>query len=147
MGPAEIEATALLGPLPKKELGHQLELVISDWFSKLVWSLLLQTTTTIGSASAFMIHTVYAYGALLYVLTDIVRRSVAELLEIICAMLGATHYRTTADLPQTRGQTEQAYRSILHHLPHQAEEHQKDPDIYLQPLTYACNLERTVHRK
>lgn len=43
--------------------------------------------------------------------------------------------------PQTSGQVEQLNKTIIARLRHYLTEHQRDWDINVQPLTYACNAQ------
>ena len=51
-------------------------------------------------------------------------------------MLGLKHYLTTAYHPQTNRQVERLNKTIAARLRHYTEEHQRDWDVYVQPLTY-----------
>ena len=62
----------------------------------------------------------------------------------MCALLGVRHYLTTAYHLQPNGQTERFNRTLVQRLRHYAEEHQRDWDDYVQPLTFAYNTQ--VHR-
>ena len=54
------------------------------------------------------------------------------------------HYLTTAYHPQTNGQTERFNRTLVQRLRNYVEEHQRDWDEYIQPLTFAYNTQ--VHQ-
>ena len=58
--------------------------------------------------------------------------------------MGIKHLTTTAYHPATNGQTERYNKTIVSRLRHYVNENQADWDDYLQPLTYAYNLQ--VHR-
>lgn len=61
--------------------------------------------------------------------------------DTICAMLRVRRYLMTAYSFQTVGQTERLNETIVQRLPHYVEEYQRYWDIYLQPLTFAFNLQ------
>ncbi|CDF32918.1 unnamed protein product [Chondrus crispus] len=143
-GPLQFVAMDLLGPLPKTAHGNQHVLVITDRFSKLTRSIPLRTTTASVVANAFLDNWVYVYGAPRYVLTDNGPQFAAKFFDAVCALLGVRHYLTTAYHPQSNGQTERFNRTLVQRLRHYVEEHQRDWDDYLQPLTFAYNTQ--VHR-
>ncbi|CDF38306.1 unnamed protein product [Chondrus crispus] len=143
-GPMEFVAMDLLGPLPKTAHGNQHVLVITDRFSKLTHSIPLRTTTASVVASAFLDNWVYVYGAPRYMLTDNGPQFAAKFFDAVCALLGVRPYLTTAYHPQTNGQTERFNRTLVQRLRHYVEEHQRDWDDYVQPLTFAYNTQ--VHR-
>ena len=143
-GPLEFVAMDLLGPLPKTAHGNQHVLVITDRFSKLTRSIPLRTTTASVVANAFLDNWVYVYGAPRYVLTDNGPQFAAKFFDAVCALLGVRHYLTTAYHPQSNGQTERFNRTLVQRLRHYVEEHQRDWDDYVQPLTFAYNTQ--VHR-
>ena len=62
----------------------------------------------------------------------------------VCTLLGVRHYLTTAYHPQSNGQTERFNRMLVQRLRNYVEEHQRDWDDYVQPLTFAYNTQ--VHR-
>ena len=119
-------------------------MVITDRFSKLTCSILLQTTTASVVANTFLDNWVYVYGAPRYVLTDNGPQFAAKCFDAVCALLGVRHYLTMAYHPQSDGETERFNRTLVQRLRHYVEEHQRDWDDYVQPLTFACNTQ--VHR-
>ena len=104
----------------------------------------MRSTTAVAVAKAFLDNWVYPYGAPFYVLTDNGPQFVAKFFEAVCSMLGLQNYLTTAYHPQTNGQAERFDKTIATRLRHYIEEHQRDWDAYVQPLTYAYNMQ--VHR-
>lgn len=58
-----------------------------------------------------------------------------KLLDAFCAMLRVKQYLSTAYHPQRNGQTKRASKTILQRLRHYVEAHQKNWNIYFQPLT------------
>lgn len=111
--------------------------VVTDLFCQSVCSIPLRTTTATVVAHVFLDHLVYAYGAPAYVLTNNGRQFVPKFFDVICTRRGVKHHLTTAYYPQTSGQTGQLNKTIVQRLCHYVEKHQRDRDIYLQPLTYA----------
>ena len=143
-GPLEFVAMDLLGPLPKTKRGNTFVLVITDRYSKLTRAIPLKATKATDIAMAFLDTWVYVYGAPKFLLTDNGPQFVAKFFETICSMLGVRHFTTTAYHPQTNGQAERFNRTIVQRLRHYVAEHQTDWDLYIQPLTYAYNMQ--VHR-
>ena len=143
-GPLEFLAMDLLGPLPRTHQGNEYVLVITDRFTKLCRSVPLRNTKAVAIATVFLDLWVYAYGAPSYVLTDNGPQFAAKFFEAVCAMIGIKHVFTTAYHPQTNGQVERFNKTLAARLRHYVAEHQKDWDEFVQPLTYAYNMQ--VHR-
>ena len=143
-GPREFLAMDLLGPLPRSHQGNEYALVITDRFTKLCRSVTLRNTKAVTVATVFLDLRVYAYGAPSYVLTDNGPQFAAKLFEAVCTMIGIKHVLTTAYHPQTNGQVERFNKTLAARLRHYVAEHQKDWDEFVQPLTYANNMQ--VHR-
>ena len=95
-------------------------------------------------ANAFLDNWVYEYGAPRYVLTDNGPQFAVKFFDAVCTLLGVGHNLTTAYHPQTNGETERFNRTLVQRLRHYVEEHQRDRDEYIQPLTFAYNTQ--VHR-
>ena len=79
-----------------------------------------------------------------YVLTDNGPQFAAKFFEAVCIINGIKHVFTTAYHPQTNGQVERFNKTLAARLRHYVSEHQKDWDEFVQPLTYAYNMQ--VHR-
>ena len=65
----------------------------------------------------------------------------AKLFDAVRGLLRIRHVVTTAYHPQTKGQTERFNRTLATQLQHYVSAHQRDWDSYVQPLTYACNMQ------
>ena len=143
-GPLEEVAMDILGPLPKSEAGNRFVLVITDRYSKMARAIPMQDTTTKDVAQVFVEHWVYPYGIPNKLLTDNGPQFESKLFAAICQFLGVKHSTTTAYHPQTNGQTERYNRTLVERLRHYVSDHQKSWDEYVQPLTYAYNIQ--VHR-
>lgn len=83
----------------------------------------------------------YVYGAPQYVLTENGLQFAAKFFDTVQALLGIRHYLTTTYLPQTNGQARRCIKTIIHRLRHYVEEPQRHWDDFLQPLTYAYNIQ------
>ena len=77
-------------------------------------------------------------------LTDNGPQFTAKFFESVSGMLGIRYVLTTAYPPQTYGQAERFNRTLVARLRQYVSEHQRDWDDYVQPLTYAYNMQ--VHR-
>ena len=86
----------------------------------------------------------FKYGAPKYLLTDNGKQFAAKFFDSVCGLLGVRHYFTAFYHPQTNGQTERFNKTIMERLRHFAADYQTDWDLYIQPLTYAYNMQ--VHR-
>ena len=135
----------LLGPLPKNAHGNQHVSFITNRFTKLTRSIPLRTATTSVVANAFLNNCFYVYGAPRYVLTGNGPQFAAKFFDAIYALLGVRHYLTTSYHPQSNGQqTERFNLTLMKRLQYYVEEHQRDWDDYVQPLTFAYNTQ--IHR-
>ncbi|CDF32213.1 unnamed protein product [Chondrus crispus] len=143
-GPLEFVAMDLYGPLPKTPHGNRHILVITDRFTKLCRAIPLRTTQAQQVAQTFLDAWVYPYGMPDTLLTDNGPQFTAKFFEAVCGLLGIRHVLTTAYHPQTNGQAERFNRTLATRLRHYVSEHQRDWDDYVQPLTYAYNMQ--VHK-
>ena len=134
----------ILGDLTRTSRHNRFVLVITDRFSKLKVAIPLRTITAAVVADAFLSHWVFKYGAPKYLLTDNGKQFAAKFFDSVCGLLGVRHYFTAFYHPQTNGQTERFNKTIMERLRHFAADHQTDWDLYIQPLTYAYNMQ--VHR-
>lgn len=57
----------------------------------------------------------------------------------MCKSIGLKHPTTTVYHPHTNGRAEKLNRTLIARLRHYTAEHQRDWDIFMQPLTYAYN--------
>lgn len=142
--PLEFVAMDLLGPFPAAESGNQHILVITDRFSKLAQVTPLVSTTAPAVANAFVENWVIPYGIPKFVLSDNGPQFVAKFFEAICVLLGLKHLTTTAYHPQSNGQTERYNQTLATRLRIFTNQHEKNWDRLIQPLTYAYNAQ--VHR-
>ena len=143
-GPLAFLAMDLLGPLPRTHQGNEYVFVITDRFTKLCRSVHLRNTKAVTVATVFLDLWVYGYGAPSYVLTDNGPQFAAKLFEAVCIMICIKHVITTAYHPQTNGQVERFDKTLAAKIRHYVAEHQKDWDEFVQPLTYAYDMQ--VHR-
>ena len=143
-GPLEFVAMDLFGPLPKTAHGNRHILVITDRYTKMCRAIPLRTAQAPQVAQAFLDSWVYPYGMPDTVLTDNGPQFTAKFFESVCGLLGIRHVLTTAYHPQTNGQAERFNRTLGIRLRHYVTEHQRDWDEFVQPLTYAYNMQ--VHR-
>lgn len=66
---------------------------------------------------------------------------VSRFYEILCMFLEVKHVMTTANHPQIHGQAELYIKTIITPLHHYAAKHERDLDLFVQPLTGAYNAE------
>lgn len=136
----EFEAMYFLRSSPKTKRGQQVVLLITNRLSRLVRSVLLQTTTATVVANAFLDHWVNAEGTPAYLLTDSRSQLVDEFFDVRRAIPEAKSYFATVYLLQDNRQTVQFSKTIVQRLQRYDKEHQSDQDIYFQSLTYAYSL-------
>lgn len=72
----------------------------------------------------------------LYVLADNEGRLVGKFSDAACAMLRVKHCLMIDYHPQASGQTWRFIKTIVKRLRRYVEKHERDWEIYLQPLTY-----------
>lgn len=140
-GPLESIDMDFLVPLPKKRWGNQHFMVIKDRFSKFPRAFTFKQTTSGHVAQAFVDHWVMPYGIPKTLLSDNGPPFVSNLFAGVCIIMDAKQLTTTAHHPQTNGQTERYYKTIVARLSHYVAENQPDWDEYVRPLTYAYNLQ------
>ena len=143
-GPLEFVAMDIAGPYPRTRNGNEYVVVLTDRFTKLTRAIPTRTTTASDVASIFIDYWIYSYGVPDYLLTDRGTQFMSKFFELVCSSLGVKHVATSAYRPQTNGQAERYNRTMVSRLRHYICEHQTDWDDYVQPLTYAYNLQ--VHR-
>ena len=143
-GPLEFVAMDILGPLPKTDGGNRFVLVITDRFTKMCRAIPIRSTRSHTIARVFLENWVYPYGAPTHLLSDNGPQFASKFFAAVNYMLGVKHYLTTAYHPQSNGQTERFNKTLVQRLRHYVEEHQANWDIFVQPLTYAYNMQ--VHR-
>ena len=142
--PLDFVAADILGPLPKTKHGKRFILVVTDRFSKLTKTESLRTITSLSVAKAFCRIWVFNYGTPSILLTDNGTQFTARFFMNVCRILGIKKVFTTAYHPQANGQAERFNRTILAGLRNYVSESQRDWDEWLEPLTYAYNMQ--VHR-
>ena len=142
--PLEYVAMDILGPLPRTKHGKRFILVVTDRFTKLTKTESLRTITSLSVAKAFCRIWVYNYGTPKVLLTDNGTQFTSRFFLNVCRILGVKKVFTTAYHPQANGQAERFNRTILAQLRDYVSESQRDWDEWLEPLTYAYNMQ--VHR-
>ena len=140
-GPLDFVAMDFLGPLPRTKSGNQHVLVITDRFTKLCRAIPLRNTKAVTTAKTFLEAWVYAYGPPRFLLTDNGRNFTSKFFQSICLAVGTKNLFTTAYHPQTNGQAERFNRTLVTRLRHFVAEHQSNWDEFVQPLTYAYNMQ------
>ena len=142
--PLEFVAMDILGPFPRTRHGMRFILVITDRFSKLTKTAALRTITALSVAKAFCRTWVFNYGTPKVLLTDNGSQFIATFFKHVCRILGIQKVFTTEYHPQTNGQAERFNRTILAAIRHYVADSQRDWDEWLDPITYAYNMQ--VHR-
>ena len=140
-GPLDFVAMDFLGPLPRTKTGNQHVLVITDRFTKLCRAIPLKNTKAVTTAKAFLESWIYVYGPPRLLLTDNGRSFTSKFFQSICLAVGTKNLFTTAYHPQSNGQAERYNRTLVTRLRHFVAEHQDNWDDYVQPLTYAYNMQ------
>lgn len=120
---------------------------MTDRYSKLTKGVPPYRTIASHIAPLLMYEWIIPHGIPMHVLTDNGTKFVRNFLESVCIFFGTKPLTTTAYYSLTNGQPEQLIKMILVRLRHCVAEHQRDGDIYVQPLTYTYNtkLHRTTN--
>jgi len=134
-------AMDLLGPLTTSRGGHNHVLVICDRFPKLTRAIPLRDATALTVSSAFLDTWVAAHVIPDSVLTDNGPQFAAVYYEGILEVLGIASNYTSPYHPQTNGQVERYYRTLVWQLRCYISEHQKEWDSHLSLLTTAYNTQ------
>ena len=142
--PPESLVIDILGPLPKTKAGKRFLLVITDRLKKLTQVVELRTTTAYTIAIAFCDAWVFKYAVPRSLLSDNGPLFNAKFFQIVCRVLGISNLYTSAYHLERNGQVERYNREIASMPSNYVNEHQDDWDVYVGPLTYACNSH--VHR-
>ena len=95
-------------------------------------------------ARTFFNDWVGPYGPPSFLLTDNGPQFVAKFFAAICLLLGVKQHTITAYHPQTNGQVERYNKTLVSRLRHYVADHQRNWDEFVQPLTYAYNIQ--VHK-
>ena len=119
-------------------------LVITDRFSKLTRTVALRTTTALSVAKAFCRTRVFNYGTTKVLLTDNGSQFAVTFFKHVCRILGIQKVFTTEYHPQANSQAERFNRTIIAAIRNYVSDSQRDWDEWLEPLTYAYNMQ--VHR-
>lgn len=91
-----------------------------------------------------MNNSIIPYGIPTFLLTYNGLKFFREFFAILCRLMGTKHVTKTSFHPQTNGQKERYNKTMAARLRHYVAGNQRDWDKYLQPLTYAYNIQ--VHR-
>ena len=121
----------ILGPLPLTFSGNRFLLVIVDCFSKWPEVIPLKNKRASSVARAFVEQVVSRHGVPLEVHTDQGRNFESKLFKEIVFLLGIKKTRTTPLHPQSDGQVERQYLTILNYLAKFISENQKDWDRWI----------------
>lgn len=123
-----------LGPLPKSTQGYQHVVVMADRYSRLTRAVLTAKRNATQIANIFLDHRIIPFGIQNYVLTDNGAQFVIKFFATTCGDLGIKHSTTAAYHPQTNAQVERYNEKIVTRLRHYIADHQRDRDVFVQPL-------------
>ena len=94
-------AIDILRVLIKAPRGNRYMLVISDRFSKLIWTVPLKKIAASEVAKPFVRHRVFPYGAPIWLLSDNGKQFIAKLFGETCQMLGVKNLYMITYHPQS----------------------------------------------
>jgi transposase InsO family protein len=130
-------AMDILGPLPRTDAGNLYVLIISDYFSKWCVAVPMMDMEAITVARAFVDHFVTIFGVPRQLHTDQGSQFESKLFQAVCKLLGIDKTRTTPYWPQSDGLVERCNATLEAMLSKVVSSHQKDWDVFLQPLMMA----------
>ncbi|KAJ8373475.1 hypothetical protein SKAU_G00040550 [Synaphobranchus kaupii] len=128
----------LIGPLPVTPKGNRYALSITDFFTKWVIAVPLQSKSA-SEVSAAVIDKFCDFGIVHKVMTDEGREFVNEMNEAMFNTFGVRHIISSAYCPQTNGQDERMNQTLKKALAMYCDDSQNDWDIYLRAIVYAIN--------
>ena len=136
----------ILGPFPISFLGNRYLLVVTDCFTKWVEAFPLSNMRTETIALVFVREIVCRYRVPLEVYTDQGRNFDSNLIKELSQLLGIRKIRATPLHPQSNGQVERQYRTILEYLSKYITDNQKDWDrwVSLYLLAYRSSVHVTT---
>lgn len=137
VGPLDVVAMDILGPLLKTQQGNQYIVMITDKYSKLTRAIPNSKILSTHMSNIFLDHWIIPFGIPSYLLTDNGPQIVRKLFATVCGSLVVKHVTTTAYHPQTNCQAKRFNRTIVTRLRLYVTDHQRDCNLYTQPLTYA----------
>lgn len=121
----DVIAIELFGPLPEFNKVHMYVTVITDRFAKIPRAILLSCTNSTALAEAFLNHWVFLYGSTLHLLSDHGFSLLSKFFKSFCTIFGLKkQYFTTVYGPQTNGQVQRFYKTLVAGLRHYVEEDQ-----------------------
>lgn len=129
----------LKGSLPWKSDGNQFVIIMTNLFSRLTRPVKMSKTNATHKASNFMDHWFNTYCIADYVLTGSRTQFISKLFELLRTVLGTKHLQKASDRPKTNGNAERFKKTIFARLRNYMAEHQRDWNIYRQPLPYTYN--------
>lgn len=111
----------ILGSWPKTSNGNQCDVVAMDRCLNLVWFIPSSKAASTQIANIFFYHRVIQNGIPATFLTHNGFQFVTKLFEMMCGLLGAKNFRTTAYHPQSNCQAERINKTIVARLRHYAQ--------------------------
>lgn len=113
---------------------------MTDRYTKLTKAIQTSKTNDTTVASIFLEHSVANYGIPFELLTKNGSQFVSKFFLAVCITLRVNYITNTEYYPQTNGQAERFNSTVISRLQHYVSVHQTHCDIFLLPLTYACNV-------
>jgi len=130
----------LLGPLTETKTGNVILLIVVDRFSKLVRDVPLAGITATDVSSAFFRDWISVYGPPDTVLPDDGPQFASLFFQGACSLMGIRNLYTSTYHPQTNGEVERFYKTLVDKLMHYIEDHQDTWDELVPVLALAYNL-------
>lgn len=136
LNPLELVAINILVELVTTPRINEYLLHISDSFSKLVRTALLDSITAAYVAKAFLAYCVMAYAPPRILLSDIAEQFILQFFRHVCKPLGIENLLTITCHPQTSGQIKRYNRTTISWLRHYVDQHSKHWELYTDILTF-----------
>lgn len=132
--PLEFIAMDILEPFSKTTQHNEYIHVIRDCYSQSKRAIPTSDTTFTHIGTLFFDYWLVLYRISTYFLADEDVQFTSKFFATLCTLLGVKHLTTTPYHPQTNGQAEIYYKTILTCLRNYIAEHQKDRDIFVMAL-------------
>lgn len=129
--PLEILLVNILGPLSKAKSGIQLQVVLTDGFTKLTRSISVFQLASISPTTVLVYNEVIPCGVPINLLTNNGQQFVSQFFAIAPVRLFIEHFTTTAYHSQTNGRVERFNLAVVAHLRHYIGDHKKYWDQYV----------------
>uniref|UniRef100_A0A3Q2DWF0 Integrase catalytic domain-containing protein n=1 Tax=Cyprinodon variegatus TaxID=28743 RepID=A0A3Q2DWF0_CYPVA len=128
--------------LPITSWGNRYILVVEDYFTKFVSLYALPNQTVPSVARCLFEDYVLVHGVPEILHSDQGRQFEAEVIQILCQLLGIKKTRTTAYNPKSEGMVERHNQTLIDQLAKLLLSHGREWDTYVKHVTFAYNTSK-----